>query len=193
MVATAEKHTHNAEVRPTPEVKDEQRVTPAHAAPEPAGDPSLAKATATLVPTDGSRGFIVQKEFDFPGVLALVPENRDHVIQFVSEHCRDESDQIDILVALQEALANAALHGCDDDPLKRIHCTVRVDANDITITVRDPGRGFDLALADPDNFSATTLSHGRGICLMRSLMTEVTFAHRGAEIRMRRRIQGKLG
>ena len=109
-------------------------------------------------------------------------------MQFVSEYCPDEGDQSDILVALQEALANAALHGCDDDPLKRIHCTVTVDGAEITITVRDPGPGFDFALADSDKFAATTLSHGRGICLMRSLMTDVTFARRGAEISMRKRL-----
>jgi anti-sigma regulatory factor (Ser/Thr protein kinase) len=50
------------------------------------------------------------------------------------------------------------------------------------IRVRDPGPGFDLALADPENYRVTTLSHGRGICLMRSLMSEVAFGHRGSEI-----------
>jgi anti-sigma regulatory factor (Ser/Thr protein kinase) len=126
--------------------------------------------------------------FEFPGVLASIPESRDQVMEFVNEHCPDEVDQIDILVALQEALANAALHGCDDDPAKRIHCIVAVDGDGITITVRDPGPGFDLALADPENFAAATLFHGRGICLMRSLMSEVTFAHRGAKIRMFKRM-----
>jgi anti-sigma regulatory factor (Ser/Thr protein kinase) len=187
-VATGEKHPHNASVRSTPDVKDEKQIALTSAAPAPAGDASFANATATSPIPDLSQPLTAHREFDFPGVLASFPEHRDQVMKFVSEHCPDEGDQIDILVALQEALANAALHGCDDDPLKRIHCTVTVDGADITITVRDPGPGFDLALANPDNFAATTLSHGRGICLMRSLMTEVTFAHRGAEIRMHKRL-----
>ncbi|MGA9567833.1 MAG: ATP-binding protein [Candidatus Korobacteraceae bacterium] len=187
-MATAEKRPHNASVQPAPDMKDEKQIAMTSAAPSPAGDASLADSATTSPTADPSHSFIARREFDFPGVLASIPEYRDAVVQFVSEYCPDEGDQIDILVALQEALANAALHGCDDDPLKRIHCTVAVDGADITITVRDPGPGFDLALADPDNFTATTLSHGRGICLMRSLMTEVTFAHRGAEIRMRKRL-----
>jgi anti-sigma regulatory factor (Ser/Thr protein kinase) len=182
------KSPHNASVQSAPNVKDEKQIALTSAAPAPAADASQANAAVPSTVSDPSQTIVARKEFEFPGVLASVPESRDQVMQFVSEYCPDEGDQIDILVALQEALANAALHGCDDDPLKRIHCTVAVDGADITITVRDPGPGFDLALADPDNFAATTLSHGRGICLMRSLMTEVTFAHRGAEIRFRKHI-----
>ena len=129
-----------------------------------------------------------RKGFSFPGVLASVPESREQVMEFVALHCPDEGDQIDLLVAIQEALANAALHGCKDDPAKRIHCTVTATANEIKIAVRDPGPGFDLGLADADKYVATKLSHGRGICLMRSLVTEVTFAHHGAEILLRKRI-----
>lgn len=126
------------------------------------------------------------KEFEFPGVLASVPECREQVMEFVTAHCPDEGDQIDLLVAIQEALANAALHGCKDDPAKRIQCRVTASANEITVAVRDPGPGFDLQRADADKYVATTLSHGRGICLMRSLVTEVSFAHHGAEILLRK-------
>jgi len=111
-------------------------------------------------------------------------------MQFVVEHGPGEDDQSDILVALQEALANAALHGCRDDPTNQIHCTVVIEGSDIVITVRDPGPGFAVALADPESYQATTPSHGRGICLMRSLMTEVKFAHGGTEIRLRKRLHG---
>jgi len=148
-------------------------------------DEESALASQAHSPVD-----VVRREFEFPGVLASVPECRDQVMQFVMEHCPDEDDQIDILVALQEALANAALHGCRDDPTKQIRCTVMIDASDVIITVRDPGPGFDLALADPENYQTTTASHGRGLCLMRSLMSEVTFAHRGSEIRLRKRLHG---
>ena len=128
------------------------------------------------------------QEFEFPGVLGKVAECRDKVMEFVAEHCPDEGDQVDILVALQEALANAALHGCKDDPAKTIRCTVSAGASDIVISVCDPGPGFNLAVADPENYQLTTLTHGRGIVLMRSLMSEVTFAHHGSEIVLRKRL-----
>ena len=130
-----------------------------------------------------------RKEFDFPGVLDLVPEHREQVMEFVSGALSRRSDQLDLLVAVQEALANAALHGCQDDAAKRIQCVVTADANEITVAVRDPGPGFDLELADPENYRATKLTHGRGICLIRSLVSEVRFAHQGAEIVMRKRLK----
>jgi serine/threonine-protein kinase RsbW len=129
-----------------------------------------------------------QKEFVFPGVLAMVPEHREQIMEFVNEHCPDYEKQIDLLVAVQEALANAALHGCKDDASKMIRCVVTANAEEITISVRDPGPGFPLEKADPENYKVTKLSHGRGICMIRSLVDEVSFAHHGAEIVLRKRI-----
>ena len=132
-----------------------------------------------------------RKEFEFPGVLAMVPEHREQVMEFVNLHCPDEGDRIDWLVALQEALANAALHGCHDDPSKMIRCVVDATEKDITITVRDPGPGFPLDRADPKKYRVTKLSHGRGIVLMRSLVDEITYGHNGAEIVLRKRLTQK--
>ena len=128
-----------------------------------------------------------QAVFEFPGVLTTVPEWRERVMEFVEKHCPDEGDRIDILVAVQEALANAALHGCKDDPSKNIHCVVRATPTEIVIRVRDAGPGFDVSHADPEKYQVTKLTHGRGIRLMQSLMTEVTFARNGAEVEMRKR------
>ncbi len=113
-------------------------------------------------------------------------------MEFVNQHCLDYEMQLDLLVAVQEALANAALHGCHDDPSKMIQCVVSGNTTEITIAVRDPGPGFPLERADPNNYKATTLSHGRGICLMRSLVDEVLFAHNGAEVVLRKRIDGAI-
>jgi serine/threonine-protein kinase RsbW len=153
--------------------------------------PATSDAASISPPADSSlpHRTTFRQELEFPGVLASIPEHRERIMEFVSAHCADEGDRIDILVAVQEALANAALHGCKDDPLKRIRCLLTADESEITITVSDPGPGFDLALADPERYQATTLSQGRGICLMRNLMSEVRFASGGSEILLRKRIQ----
>jgi len=148
----------------------------------------LRKAGTIRIDAEQADAETAGREFEFPGVLANLAECRDKVMEFVAEHCPDEGDQIDILVALQEAMANAALHGCKDDPAKMIRCMVSAGKADIVIRVRDPGPGFDLALADPENYHVTTLTHGRGIVLMRSLMSEVTFARRGSEVVLRKRL-----
>lgn len=185
MLAANRKPPDNAGVGLPTDARDENANSGATA-----GDSStlLDAETATPAGEKSAPVDVARREFEFPGVLAAVPEYRDRVMQFVVEHCPDEGDQIDVLVALQEALANAALHGCKDDPAKKIRCVVTADESEITISVSDPGPGFDLALADPENYRLTTLTHGRGICLIRSLVSEVTCKRRGAEILLRKRI-----
>ena len=59
-------------------------------------------------------------------------------------------------------------------------------ASEITIVVRDTG--FDLASTDPGTYTANMFAHGRGICLIRGLMTEVSFARGGSEIHVSKQI-----
>lgn len=188
-VSVSDRRTHNAGVTLPANVKhDSLRLRAKLLAPtEPDRNNCTPIAEGTSA-NDDLYPEIVSRDFEFPGDLASVAESRQQLMQFVSQHCPDEGDQIDILVALQEALANATLHGCGDDAAKTIQCNVSADASDVSITIRDPGPGFDLALADPETHTASTLSHGRGICLIRSLMTEVSFAGGGSELRMRKQI-----
>ena len=191
MVARCDRRTHNAGVPPPVNVKEKILPTGEKLLTSTDADNTNSAPLAKVaLANDELQTDIVRREFEFPGDLASVAESRKRVMQFVCQHCLDDGDQIDFLVALQEALANAAIHGCGDDPAKRIQCSVAADAAEIIITVCDPGPGFDPALADSDNYAASTLTHGRGICLIRSLMTEVSFARGGSELQMRKRISG---
>jgi serine/threonine-protein kinase RsbW len=94
-----------------------------------------------------------------------------------------------IELAVQEALANAVIHGAKEDPTKMVECLVACDdAGGILIVVRDPGSGFD-----PQNIPTCTVgenvysNHGRGIFLINQLMDEVKFRKNGTEIHMVKR------
>ena len=94
-----------------------------------------------------------------------------------------------IELALQEALANAVIHGAKEDPTKIVECLVACDEQrGILIIVRDPGTGFD-----PHAIPACTMgenlysNHGRGIYLINQLMDEVQFHKNGTEIHMVKR------
>jgi serine/threonine-protein kinase RsbW len=53
--------------------------------------------------------------------------------------------ELDIEIALHEALANAVIHGNREDPHKPVHVTCRCSMDgQISITVRDEGHGFEL-------------------------------------------------
>ena len=126
-------------------------------------------------------------EFVFTGDLAAMIAVRDRIMDFLHEHCVDEQQEIDIMIALQEGLANAVLHGTRNDPSKVVRCSVDVTPEAITIVIRDPGQGFDTAAATDSTDDGTNLTqHGRGIHLMRSLMDEVSYRHGGSELHLKK-------
>lgn len=126
-------------------------------------------------------------EFVFTGDPAAMIAVRDRIMDLVHEHCVDQQQEIDIMIALQEGLANAVLHGSRSDPSKVIRCTVDVTPEAITIVIRDPGQGFDTAVATDSTDDGTNLTqHGRGLYLMRSLMDEVSYRHGGSELQLKK-------
>lgn len=98
-------------------------------------------------------------------------------------------DAMKVELALQEALANAIRHGCQNDRSKQVQCLVSFDeAGSVVIVVRDPGPGFDVnAVPDPLEGDNIFRSSGRGVFLINQLMDSVEFADRGREVVMRKR------
>ena len=92
-----------------------------------------------------------------------------------------------LTLALQEALANAVLHGCGGDKRKTIHCWIAADEKEgVQVVVRDPGEGFDVDHEPtPLTRAGKKMDHGRGIFLMRQLMDAVHFEGRGNEVHLR--------
>ena len=112
----------------------------------------------------------------------------DGVMQIAHEMKCAEGSEFQVELALREALANAIVHGCNNDPNKKVECCVACsESSDIVIVVRDPGEGF-VPSAVPNPLAAENLesTHGRGIYLINQLMDEVSFERNGAEIRMRK-------
>jgi len=110
----------------------------------------------------------------------------DGVMQIAREMKCAEGNEYQI----ELALANAIVHGCENDPNKKVECCVACTENsDVMIIVRDPGAGFDPK-AVPNPLAAENLNstHGRGIYLINQLMDEVSFERNGAEIRMRKAV-----
>jgi len=97
--------------------------------------------------------------------------------------------EFEIETALQEALANAVVHGCGQDPRQQVQVCVACDqSRGMLIIVRDPGGGFDPAqIPSPIVGENLYSDSGRGIFLINRLMDEVEFKRGGAEIWMRMR------
>jgi len=89
---------------------------------------------------------------------------------FSARHCR-----FNIPVSVTEALANAIVRGNVSDPSRMVHVVLVVDTRQLIVEVTDEGDGFDAeALRDaPDSPDWIEREDGRGVFLMRSLMTDV--------------------
>lgn len=113
----------------------------------------------------------------------------DDVMQIAGKLECAKGKEMEIEVALREALANAIIHGCGSDPSRRVQCCVACDeSRGMLIVVRDPGEGFDPAqVPSPIVGENVFSSHGRGIFLINQLMDQVEFARGGTEIRMKKR------
>jgi len=112
----------------------------------------------------------------------------DGVMQITREMKCAEGNEYQVELALREALANAIVHGCNNDPTKKVECCVAcTESSDVMIVVRDPGEGFSPS-AVPSPLATENLhsEHGRGIYLINQLMDEVSFERNGTEIRMRK-------
>jgi len=121
-----------------------------------------------------------------PGDSSAVAAVSDAIAETLSRLHIPEEKRLEIGLAVQEALANAVVHGCKNDPSKEVCCRLDRDAEGrIMIVVTDPGRGFRSdALSDPNDPENLHADHGRGVYLIRQLMDEVHFEKGGNQIRM---------
>jgi serine/threonine-protein kinase RsbW len=125
--------------------------------------------------------------------LAADRQSVDEVVRQVMETVRQmkcangKEDAIEL--SLQEALANAVVHGAKEDPSKVVECLVACDEQrGMLIIVRDPGEGFDPTAIPSCTVGENLYSdHGRGIFLINQLMDEVKFHKNGTEIHMVKR------
>jgi CheY-like chemotaxis protein len=145
--------------------------------------------------------------------VALLP---DVVGQLEADLTRlgcDETEVLQVGVALREALVNAIQHGnlelgselLDDDgaafaerararrgeapyAARRVRVLARYDRGEIAYTISDDGPGFDPAsLPDPTDPDHVERAHGRGLLLIRTFMDEVVHGGRGNVLTMKKR------
>jgi anti-sigma regulatory factor (Ser/Thr protein kinase) len=123
-----------------------------------------------------------------------IPRVTDGVTHILQEKQWGEDDIMAVELALQEAVANAIRHGCQNDPSKHLQCMVTCDeSGEVMIVVRDPGSGFDhTTIANPLDPENVLKPSGRGIFLINGLMDEVDFSDGGREVQMRKRREKRV-
>jgi serine/threonine-protein kinase RsbW len=143
----------------------------------------------SLLPRNGHSVPFIELRQTVASQVAAISPLADQLMRFILKFRSADGSETDIELALHEALANAVIHGNGDSSSKRIYVTCRCYMDgEVSITVRDEGRGFDSsAVPDPTLRGNLLLTHGRGIYLMKVLMDEVSFEESGALVMMRKR------
>jgi len=135
-----------------------------------------------------SKNLILRLEVSIAAELGAISAVAERVMEIVREMKCGAGKEFEIELAMREALANAVVHGCKDDPGKMVQLCVACDeSRGMLIVVRDPGTGFDPATIPSPILGQNIYSeHGRGIYLINQLMDEVRFEQGGTEIHMRK-------
>lgn len=123
-----------------------------------------------------------------PSRISIISPFVDQLMRFVARFRKVDSSELEIETAIREALANAIVHGNNQDTRKRVHvvCRCTVDG-EVSVRVEDEGQGFDVdRVADPTAPENRCLPYGRGIYLMKRSMDEIAFEQGGAVVYMRK-------
>jgi len=136
-----------------------------------------------------TESLILRLNMTVPGDKYAVTPVVERIMTIVQDMGCAEGKEQQIELAVQEALANAVVHGCEEDPNRSVQVTVACDEDrGMIIMIRDPGTGFDPNdIPSPLKAENLFASHGRGIYLINELMDEVRFEKGGTEIWMRKR------
>ena len=142
----------------------------------------------SLLPRNGHSVPFAELRQSLSSKVAAISPFVDQLMRFVLYFRHADGSESDIDMALREALANAVIHGNGDDSCKSVYVTCRCYLDgEVSITVRDQGRGFDSnSVLDPTLLENLLFTHGRGIYLMKTLMDEVAFEEGGSVVRMRK-------
>src|ERR1700684_1879554 len=146
---------------------------------------ACAQAVSPTSPALGSVPFVELRQ-SLPSQIAIISLFADQLMRFIARFRTPDGSELNIETALHEALANAIVHGNQEDPRKLVCVACRCTTDgEVSLSVQDEGQGFDTAaVLDPTTPENRLLPHGRGIYLMKTLMDDVCFEQGGTVVYM---------
>ena len=131
-------------------------------------------------------------ELTLPSKIEAISPAVNRIMRLLKKESCAPEHEFAVEAALQEALANAILHGNHLKPRKKVHVCCACDSvQGVLIIVQDEGEGFDPAkIPSPLLGERIHSEGGRGIFLINTLMDEVHLRRGGTQIYMRKRGSG---
>ena len=118
----------------------------------------------------------------------------DYIVAFLRRNEISYDFQAKIYLAVWEAVANAIVHGNEQDVNKKVLISLSLHEGVVVAIVRDEGRGFDFATSysDPTQPDTITKECGRGLYLMKCLSDELILEDNGSKVIMKFNSKTKL-
>lgn len=92
-----------------------------------------------------------------------------------------------VILLIREALNNAIIHGSNEDIVMTVSCILKIKGDQILITVKDQGPGFDWRKKLGQCVRDNSLS-GRGICIYKLYADRIVFNEKGNMVSLMRKI-----
>ena len=117
-----------------------------------------------------------QLSIDLPSERGSNRQVTDELLTQLGAYGWPPADVFAVHLAVEEAIVNAIVHGNKLDANKKVHVECEVKADRVRVAIADEGPGFDPASV-PDCTAEERLEapSGRGVMLMRSLMTSIEY------------------
>ncbi len=126
----------------------------------------------------------------FKKIISSDPNLIPEVDEFIFDKINPLNLEADVLsnlsLAISEALSNAMVHGNKLDPNKDVTVSIRISRDDLVLSIKDQGEGFDpKSVPDPTIPENILKDSGRGIHIMRSFIDKVfyNFTSEGTELK----------
>ncbi len=118
-----------------------------------------------------------------------VAELVDRFVNLLTQYSWPESNIFEIHTALVELINNALEHGNRYDASKKIFLSGRVAPDGLRFCLRDEGNGFDYQSQNVmTNVPDPLAPRGRGLFLVRNMVTRMSFNQAGNEVILEKEI-----
>jgi serine/threonine-protein kinase RsbW len=118
----------------------------------------------------------------------------EQLIAALESHGWEGRDLFHVQLAVEEAMVNAITHGNKQADDKVVEVEFKVEPQATMLRIKDQGEGFNPAdVPDPRDDDHLECTNGRGVMLIREMMSEVHYNERGNQVTMvkRRVLEGK--
>ena len=113
-------------------------------------------------------------ELEMPADARLLATTRRTLDSFMADVGADADERADVVLALDEACVNVVRHAFPNGVPGAFRVRADVSERAVTIEVEDHGKGFDASEVDRRKPPPPEAVSGRGLPLIRSLMSSVT-------------------